>query len=121
MALLLEYLGVMLVVGWLWLRHGQRPRRRTVAGTVAAMAGLALVLDLTGHVRIDPLGVMWGLLAAVGLAIYFLISAARPGALSRRHQPGPARPLPPIAMAWAGMCTGSAALALLGLDRRWSR
>ena len=26
-ALLLEYLAVVLVVGWLWLRHGQRPRR----------------------------------------------------------------------------------------------
>ena len=31
-ALLLEYLGAVLVVGWLWLRHGQRPRRLTVAG-----------------------------------------------------------------------------------------
>jgi drug/metabolite transporter (DMT)-like permease len=24
-ALLLEYMGVVLIVGWLWLRHGQRP------------------------------------------------------------------------------------------------
>ena len=117
-ALLLEYLGVLLVVGWLWLRHGQRPRRRTVAGTVAALAGLALVLGVTGHVRIDPLGVMWGLLAAVGLAIYFLISAAT-GQAPRTSRAGrasqaPAEPLPPIAMTWAAMCTGSAALAVLG-------
>jgi drug/metabolite transporter (DMT)-like permease len=117
-ALLLEYLGVLLVVGWLWLRHGQRPRRRTVAGTVAALAGLALVLGVTGHVRIDPLGVMWGLLAAVGLAIYFLISAAT-GQTPRSSQTGrasqaPPEPLPPIAMTWAAMCTGSAALAVLG-------
>jgi drug/metabolite transporter (DMT)-like permease len=120
-ALLLEYLGVLLVVGWLWLRHGQRPRRRTVAGTVAALAGLALVLGVTGHVRIDPLGVLWGLLAAVGLAIYFLISAATGQAprTSRTGRPNPARnappePLPPIAMTWAAMCTGGVALALLG-------
>jgi drug/metabolite transporter (DMT)-like permease len=117
-ALLLEYLGVLLVVGWLWLRHGQRPRRRTVAGTVAALAGLALVLGVTGHVRIDPLGVMWGLLAAVGLAIYFLISAAT-GQAPRTSQTGrasqaPPEPLPPIAMTWAAMCTGTAALAVLG-------
>jgi len=114
-ALLLEYLGVLLVVGWLWLRHGQRPRRRTVAGTVAALAGLALVLGVTGHVRIDPLGVMWGLLAAVGLAIYFLLSAATgqpPRHTSSRQ--APPEPLPPIAMTWAAMCTGGAALALLG-------
>jgi drug/metabolite transporter (DMT)-like permease len=117
-ALLLEYLGVLLVVGWLWLRHGQRPRRRTVAGTVAALAGLALVLGVTGHVRIDPLGVMWGLLAAVGLAIYFLISAAT-GQAPRTSRTGrgsqaPPEPLPPIAMTWAAMCTGTAALAVLG-------
>jgi drug/metabolite transporter (DMT)-like permease len=117
-ALLLEYLGVLLVVGWLWLRHGQRPRRRTVAGTAAALAGLALVLGVTGHVRIDPIGVMWGLLAAVGLAIYFLISAAT-GQAPRTSQAGrasqaPPEPLPPIAMTWAAMCTGSAALAVLG-------
>ena len=122
-ALLLEYLGVLLVVGWLWLRHGQRPRRRTVAGTVAALAGLALVLGVTGHVRINLLGVMWGLLAAVGLAIYFLISAAT-GQAPRNSSTGgtstgstgqaPPGPLPPIAMTWAAMCTGSAALAVLG-------
>ena len=81
-ALLLEYLGTILVVGWLWLRHGQRPRRLTVAGAVAAVAGLVMVLNLTGPARIDPIGVMWGLLAAVGLAIYFLLSAL-PGQLGR--------------------------------------
>src|SRR3954453_20157038 len=29
-ALLLEYSGVLLVVGWMWMRHGHRPRRLTV-------------------------------------------------------------------------------------------
>jgi drug/metabolite transporter (DMT)-like permease len=104
-ALLLEYLGIVLVVGWLWLRHGQRPRRLTVAGAVAAFAGLGLVLNLTGSAKLDPIGVMWGLLAAVGLAIYFLLSAA-----GDDHE----EPLPPIVMTWAGMCVGAAALAVLG-------
>jgi drug/metabolite transporter (DMT)-like permease len=103
-AILLEYLGVVLVVGWLWLRHGQRPRRLTVTGGVAALAGLAMVLDLSGSARIDPIGVMWALLGAVGLATYFLLSAADSGQ----------EPLPPIVMAWAGMCTGTVVLALLG-------
>jgi len=103
-ALLLEYLAAVLVVGWLWLRHGQRPRRLTVAGTAVAIAGLAMVLDLGGSARIDPVGVMWGLLAAVGLAIYFLLGAATDE-----------EPLPPIVMAWAGMCVGAVALAALGL------
>jgi len=102
-ALLLEYLAAVLVVGWLWLRHGQRPRRLTVIGATAAIAGLAMVLDLGGSARIDPVGLVWGLLAAVGLAIYFLLGAATDE-----------EPLPPIVMAWAGMCVGAVALAALG-------
>ena len=65
-AILLEYLGTILVVLWLWLRRGQRPRPLTIGGGIAAMAGLAMVLDLTGSVSISPVGVMWALLAAVG-------------------------------------------------------
>ncbi len=101
-ALLLEYLGVVLVVGWLWLRHGQRPRRLTLIGAVTAIAGLAMVLDLAGPVRLDPVGVLWALLAAVGLATYFLLSASDE------------EPLPPMVMAWAGMCVGTTVLAALG-------
>ena len=55
-ALLLEYLAAVIVVGWLWLRHGQRPRRLTVVGAVAAVAGLAMILDLGGSAQIDPIG-----------------------------------------------------------------
>src|SRR5215210_6831456 len=41
-ALLLEYSGTLLVVGWLWLRQGQRPRGLTFVGAILAVAGLAL-------------------------------------------------------------------------------
>jgi drug/metabolite transporter (DMT)-like permease len=99
-ALLLEYLGVVLVVGWLWLRHGQRPRRLTITGGAVAIAGLALVLNLAGPAGINPAGVIWALLAAVGLATFFVLSAG-----------GEEEPLPPLVMAWAGMCVGAAALA----------
>jgi drug/metabolite transporter (DMT)-like permease len=102
-ALLLEYLGVVLVVGWLWLRHGQRPRRLTVAGGTVAIAGLAMVLDLAGPSGINPVGVVWALLGAVGLASFFLLSAG-----------GEREPLPPIVMAWAGMCAATAGLAAVG-------
>ena len=47
-ALLLEYSGTLLVVLWMWLRHGQRPTRLTAAGGLVAIVGLVLVLDLTG-------------------------------------------------------------------------
>jgi drug/metabolite transporter (DMT)-like permease len=101
-ALLLEYLGPVLVVGWLWVRHGQRPRTLTIAGAAASLVGLALVLNLAGTARLDPLGVMWALLAACGLAVYFVLSA---------H---PGEQLPPLVLAWAGMCVGAVTLAVAG-------
>lgn len=101
-ALLLEYLGTVLVVGWLWARHHQRPRRLTVSGAVAAMIGLVLVLDVTGGQRLDAVGVFWGLAAAVGLAVYFTLSAQT------------VDPVPPLVMTWAGMVVGAVALATLG-------
>jgi len=111
-ALLLEYLGAVLVVGWLWARHGQRPRRLTVTGSAAAVTGLVLVLNLTGSGHISPIGVMWGLLAAVSLAVYFVLSAAGGKSGGKSGQQAPE--LPPVAMAWGGMCVGGAALAVLG-------
>ncbi|WBB74148.1 EamA family transporter [Micromonospora sp. WMMD1128] len=101
-ALLLEYLGIVLVVGWMWLVHGQRPRLLTVAGSLTALAGLVLVLDLTGAGRLDPVGVLWGLGAGIGLAGYFVI-AGRIDA-----------DLPSVVMASGGMAVGAVALLLLG-------
>ncbi len=101
-ALLLEYTGTLLVVLWLWARRGQRPGRLTVIGGVAALAGLVLVLNpSTGS--IDALGVMWALLAACGLAVYFVLS-------SQVHDA-----LPPIALAWAAMVVGAVTLLVLDL------
>ena len=105
-ALLLEYSGSLLVVLWLWLRHQHRPTTATVVGALAATAGLALVLDVFGDVEIDVVGVAWGLGAAVGLAVYFVISARTDDAL------------PPLLTAWCGLVVGGVTLgvaALLGV------
>ena len=101
-ALLLEYLGVILVVGWMWAAHGHRPRRLTFIGSTAAVLGLVFVLDLAGGASLDLVGVLWGLGAAVGLAAYFVLSA--------RADSG----LPPVALASGGMAVGAAALIILG-------
>ncbi len=102
-ALLLEYSGTLLVVLWLWLRHGQRPHRLTVAGGVLAIGGMVLVLDLTGAQHVDLVGVLWGLAAAFGLATYFLLSSRSDDSL------------PPIVTAWAAMTLGAVALGICGL------
>jgi drug/metabolite transporter (DMT)-like permease len=101
-ALLLEYSGALLVVLWLWLRHAHRPRRLTVGGAALAVAGLVLVLDLTGSQSVDPVGVLWGLGAAVGLAVYFVLSAGTEDAL------------PPLVVAWGGLAVGGIALLAAG-------
>ena len=66
-ALLLEYLGVVLVVGWLWAAAPARPAPLTRPGWSLAVVGLVLVLDLGGG-RARPRRRAWGLVAAAGLA-----------------------------------------------------
>lgn len=104
-ALLLEYLGTVLVALWVWLHTRVAPSRLTWAGMAASVAGLVLVLDMAGQSPPALIGVMWGLLAAVGLAAYFIAAADGEGGL------------PPIALAAFGMATGAVALAFLGLVR----
>jgi drug/metabolite transporter (DMT)-like permease len=101
-ALLLEYLGTVLVVGWMWLRHGHRPPRLTIAGSIVAVIGLALVIDVLGGSRISLVGVLWGLGAAFGLATFFVLSSKVDSEL------------PPVAMASAGMTIGAVALLAVG-------
>jgi drug/metabolite transporter (DMT)-like permease len=108
-ALLLEYLGVVLIVLWLWARNGQRPAPLTVAGGIAALGGLALMLNLVsgaGAGGVNFVGVVWGLLAAVSLAVYYVLSASVTG-----------QTLPPVVMTWGGMIVGAAVLGGLGLVR----
>ncbi len=101
-ALLLEYSGVILVVLWLWLRRGHRPQPLTLVGAAVSLTGLALMLDVFGSTAVDPIGVMWALLAAVGLAAYFIISA------DQSHG------LPGLATAGGGLVVGAAVLFIAG-------
>lgn len=112
LALLVQYQAIVLVVGWLWLRHGQRPRRLTLVGVVVAVLGLVLILDIFGATGADPVGVLWALISAVGLAAYFIMAA------DQRHG------VPSLALASGGLVTGALVLLLVGasglLPLRWS-
>ncbi|MBX3143302.1 MAG: EamA family transporter [Trueperaceae bacterium] len=117
-ALLLEYCGVVLVVLWLWVRRGQRPRRLTVVGAAVAVVGLMFVLDVFGVRSVDPIGAIWALAAAAGLAAYFLISADDPGSAPTRDA------LPPIVLASGGLVVAAVLLLVVGavgiLPVEWS-
>jgi drug/metabolite transporter (DMT)-like permease len=125
-ALLIEYTGAILVVAWLWLRHGQRPRRLTICGAAAAVGGLALMVAVgSGSSKggaaggIGPAGLAWALAAAVSMAVYFVLSAGPAAASPRRagtanDATGTGAQSPPaIALAWAGLWAGAAFLSLL--------
>lgn len=103
-ALLMEYSGILLVVAWVWLRTRVRPATLTLIGAAVAIAGLFVVLDVAGGSQVSVVGVLWGLGAAVGLAVYYVLAA--------RTEDG----LPPLLVVSAGMVTGTVALALTGLS-----
>lgn len=102
-ALMLEYLAPIILVGWVWARSRRRPGTLTMIGTVVAMLGLALVLDLLSAQRVDPVGVLWGVGAAVCLAVYFVLSAKSDGVL------------PPFVTVAGGMVFGALTLAVLAV------
>jgi drug/metabolite transporter (DMT)-like permease len=90
------------VICWLWLRHGQRPGRRTLAGAVVAAAGLVLVLDVLSGGSVNLAGVLWALGAMTGAATYFVISADEGNGLQ------------PLVLEAGGLVTGAVLLLALG-------
>jgi drug/metabolite transporter (DMT)-like permease len=135
-SIMLEYLGIVLIVLWLWARHGQTPRPLTIAGGVAALGGLALMLNLSGSGGVSFIGVIFALAAAVSMAVYFFQSAATPG--TEAGTSGAAdggtgadagggtdagsggqgqADLPPVVLTWGGMIVGAAAIAVGAVAR----
>lgn len=100
-ALMLEYLAPIIIVGWMWARSRRRPGLLTIAGTAVAMVGLVIVLNLFSATRVDPVGVLWGVGAAACLAVYFLLAAKADGVL------------PPFAVVGGGMVFGAVAIGAL--------
>jgi drug/metabolite transporter (DMT)-like permease len=101
-AILIEFTSPVAVIGWLWLRHAQRPTRLTVVGALTALGGLVLVLDLLSGADVDALGVMWALLAMAGAAFYWIISADEDNGL------------PGLVLAAGGLLVGGVVLLLAG-------
>ena len=104
-AMLLEYLAPVLLLGFLWWRTGRRPSAASLLGAALALTGLFFVIDVFSGVRVDPVGVAWGLFAALCLAGYFQLSARAGDELH------------PIVMAAGGCAVGFVALGLVALLR----
>lgn len=100
LALLIEYTAPIPVIGWLWLRYGERPSRGTLVGGLIALVGLVPLLDLFSGGSVSLIGVGWALIAMACVAVYFVLSA--------HDQSG----LPPLALAGSGLIVASIAIVL---------
>ena len=100
-ALLLEYLAPVILIVWHWARTQRRPAWPVLAGAGLSIVGLAFVLDLRTGLTLNPVGVAWGLGAALCLSAYFLLSEDK----------GTDAPIHPLLLTTAG--TGIGAVILL--------
>lgn len=101
-ALLLEFLGPVLLLGWTSVRTRTLPGGTTLVGAGLTLVGLVFVIE-PGAGTIDPVGVAWGLAAAVCLACYFVLSARQD------------EQLPPLVMAAGGTAVGALVVGVAGL------
>ena len=102
-ALLLEYLAPIIVIGWVWITKGARPSVQTLLGAAVALIGAAVVIDVFGSAEISAVGVAWGLAAAACLAVYFVISERADGDLH------------PVVLAASGLTVSAMVIGALGL------
>ncbi|PZU48382.1 MAG: EamA family transporter [Microbacterium sp.] len=102
-ALLIQYLAPVLLVAFVWLRTRRAPSRLVIVGSIVAIVGLVLVVDISGA-RFDLLGTILALGAAVTVCVYFVMSE-RTG-----------DDLPPLALASGGLLVGAAAMGIIALS-----
>jgi drug/metabolite transporter (DMT)-like permease len=73
-ALVIQYLGPLLVALWARFVYREHVRRRIWGALALALAGLSLVVDLWRGVSLDGLGVTFSLIAAATFAAYLLLA-----------------------------------------------
>ncbi|MET0303107.1 MAG: DMT family transporter [Microbacteriaceae bacterium] len=99
-ALLIQYLAPVMLVALAWIRTRRAPSKLVMLGSVVAIAGLVLVVDISGA-GFDLLGTLFALGAAVCVMAYFLISEKA------------GDELPPLALAAGGLLTGAVFMGIL--------
>ena len=103
-ALLIQYLAPVMLVIFVWARTRRRPSALVLGGSLVAIVGLVLVVDISGA-SFDLLGTLFALAAAVCVCAYFVISE-RTGDT-----------LPPLALAAGGLLSGAATMGILCATR----
>ncbi|MDH6707027.1 drug/metabolite transporter (DMT)-like permease [Kitasatospora sp. MAA19] len=107
-ALLIEYLGPPLLIGYVKFVQRKPISRGAAIGTGVAVAGLACVVEVWNGLSFDALGVLFALGAACCQVGYFVLADA-----GRRGE----RPVDPLAVSAYGLLIG--AVLLTAFTRPW--
>ena len=76
LALLIEFMGPVLLMLWMWIRLRIAPSGVTLLGAALAVLGLVAISGIGfGGAALHPLGIVFALVAAVGNAAYYATSA----------------------------------------------
>jgi drug/metabolite transporter (DMT)-like permease len=102
-ALLIQYLAPVMLVVFVWVRTRRRPSALVLGGSLVAVVGLVLVVDVSGA-SFDLLGTLLALCAAVCVCAYFVISERAGDSL------------PPLALASGGLLVGAVGMGALGVS-----
>jgi drug/metabolite transporter (DMT)-like permease len=105
-AILLEYTGPVLVVGWLRFVRRAPVARSAAVGVAVALAGVACVVQVWAGLRLDGIGLLAGLGAAAAQAAYFLVAKRMTADTD------------PLVLTSAGFVVGTATLTLIAAP--WS-
>ena len=118
-ALLIEYLGPALLLGYVRFVQRRRVTRAAAVGAVVTMAGLALVVQFwNGLGGLDPVGVASALAAACGMVGYFILSEKSGSTASAGATGGSAaRAVDPMGLTAFGLIIGT--VVLLPVARPW--
>ncbi|MGH2935642.1 MAG: EamA family transporter [Gaiellaceae bacterium] len=87
-ALLIQYIGPVLVAIWARTMGHEQVRRRIWLALALSLTGLSLMVRLWSGMSLDGLGVVFALVAAVVFAVYLLLA---------EHQVGSHEPIPLLA------------------------
>ncbi|AXI77681.1 EamA family transporter [Peterkaempfera bronchialis] len=107
-ALLIEYLGPPLLLGWVRFVQRRPVTRAAAFGAVLAVGGLACVVEVWAGLGFDPVGVLLALGAACCQVGYFVLSDAGSGGDD---------PVDPLAVSAYGLLVGAVVLTVIA--RPW--
>ena len=103
LALLIEFMGPVLLILWSWLRTRVSPSIITLLGAALAVLGLVAISGGVLSSGLHPLGIFFALIAAVGNAAYFAAGAKADHGIA---------PLPFVGL---GLSAGAVILAIFSI------